>query len=73
MTATVLYFLTLGERTELSRHESWRTAWEAARKRGHHYCGSGLYIEDAKKFDEMIAADRAFTKAFTPNKHGEYA
>lgn len=73
----VLYYLILGERKELSRHESWKAAWGAAAKRKHNYCGSSLYIEDSAKFDEWARAqrksDREFAKAFTPNRHGEYA
>jgi hypothetical protein len=46
----VLYYLILGERKELSRHESWQAAWKAAAQRKHNYCGSSLYIEEASKF-----------------------
>lgn len=73
----VLYYLILGERKELSRHGSWQAAHTAAAQRKHNYCGSSLYIEEAPNFDrwavEQRKVDHEFTKAFKPNRHGEYA
>ena len=73
----VLFYLILGERKELSRHVTFNAAMLEAKRRKDNYCGSSLYIDEAAKHDATMRArrkeDREFTKAFTPNRHGEYA